>query len=147
MGGASAARVPNTASISAIHASRLRSTRTSNSRRPRAMASVGGTMLASRAGANAETSATPMPATKASDDGSRGKGHGAWAAGDIEGIHRGRKHAHGSRGKQAAQGQCSQGTCCAKQRSLQQKCTHDRTAACAQRAHDADIGAPAHHGN
>ena len=65
MGGPSAARVPNTANTSAMAASRLRSTRTSNSRRPRAIASVGGTLLASRAGANAEPTATPMPATRA----------------------------------------------------------------------------------
>ena len=94
-------------------ASRLRSTRTSYSRRPRAIASVGGTMPASRAGANAEASATPMPATKASDHGARGKGHGAWAAGDIERIDGGRKHAHGAGGEHAAQGQRSQRTCCA----------------------------------
>jgi len=78
MGGASAATVPNTASISAIHASRLRSTRTSNSRRHDAIASVGGTtMLASRAcwGANAEARATPIPATKATTTVPVDRGH------------------------------------------------------------------------
>ena len=111
------------------------------------MASVGGTMLASRAGAKRRAYRHANAGHKGKHHRARGKGHGAGAAGDIERIDCGRKHAHGSGGEHAAQGQGSQGTCYAKHRSLQQKCNHDGSAACAQGAHSTDIGAPAHHGN
>ena len=64
--GRNAAITPNTPSSEPIRTSRVRSTRIAYSRRPRAIASVGGTSDASRAGASADATATPIPIAKAS---------------------------------------------------------------------------------
>ena len=64
IGGAKLAAAPDAASSNEIHKSRIWFTRAACSRSPRAIASTGGTNEASRAGAAAETSATPMPTSK-----------------------------------------------------------------------------------
>src|SRR5258708_36513717 len=66
MGGTREAAAAANASISANHKPDLLATRTSNSRRPRAIASTGATRAASRAGDQAESRLTPAPTNSAS---------------------------------------------------------------------------------
>ena len=77
------------------------------------------------------------------DDRACRDGHHAGLTGDIEGVHGGREHAHGTRGQHAAQGQGGERTERAEERGFEKECGHHGGAACSQSAHDADVGAAA----
>src|SRR5258707_2294802 len=66
MGGTQEAAAAASARLSAIHKPDVFATRTSNSRLPRAIASTGATLAASRAGDQAESRLTPAPTRSAS---------------------------------------------------------------------------------